>query len=286
MHTINSIAPHSNEYTALLATIDPAPTELHYCGTLPDKRLPSVAIVGTRKPTSYGREVTTTIATDLAQYGVVIVSGLAIGVDSIAHQAALDAGGITLAVQANGLHRVYPAAHRRLANTIIESGGALLSEYPSGVEPLKHRFLERNRIVSGLADVVIITEAAARSGTLNTAAHALSQGKDVFVVPGNITSPMSAGCNQLLRQGAMPLLDTNDVYESLGIDTKKQLQTTAAQLTPLEQKIVTLIQQGVRDGDDIATQLNCTASEFNTALTMLELKDVIRSLGANRWAVA
>ena len=197
---INKILPDENEFTKILTSVNPKPQALYYIGTLPAKRQPTITIVGTRKPTRYGQEITHKLAYELAKRGVIVVSGLALGVDGIAHRAALEARGNTLAVLANGLSKITPHSHRQLGIDILASGGAILSEYEPDVPPMQHRFLERNRIVSGLGDGVLITEAAARSGTLSTAARALEQGKEVFVVPGNITSPLSAGCNQLLLQ--------------------------------------------------------------------------------------
>lgn len=263
------------------------PAELYCLGDIPTERRPSVAIVGSRKPSSYGREVTAKIAHDLARRGVVIISGLALGVDAIAHQAALDAGGTTIALQANGLHALNPRTNRQLGEHIIEQGGAILSEYEPGIEAMKHQFLERNRLVSGLADAIIITEAAARSGSLNTAAHALEQGKEIYVVPGNITSPMSAGCNQLLRQGATPITSLDDIYAQVFPD---QANTPAQQTLPLgstsaETALITALASGIRDGDELLAQTKLTASEVNTALSMLEINGVIKPLGANRWTL-
>lgn len=254
-------------------------------GILPSERRPTVAIVGSRKPTTYGKEVTHQLAYELASKGVVIVSGLALGVDAIAHRGALEAGGTTLAVLANGLPQIYPATHRDLAKSIIEHGGAVLSEYDSEIEPRGYQFLERNRIVSGLADAVIITEAAARSGTLNTAAHALEQGKEIFVVPGNITSPLSRGCNSLLKQGASPVTCADDVLEVVAPQLLQPQASLPLGSTPVESKILQLLQEGVRDGDEVQRRSSIPATEFNQALTMLELSGSIRSLGANQWTL-
>lgn len=282
---INRISPLNHNYLQIIASIANPPDKLHFMGTLPTERRPTVAIVGTRRPSSYGREVTSTLASDLARRGVVIVSGLALGVDGIAHTAALEVGGTTLAVLGNGLPRIYPASHQHLATQIIESGGALLSEYEPGVTPRDYRFLERNRIVAGLADAIIITEAAARSGTLNTAAHALEQGKEVFVVPGNITSPLSAGCNALLRQGATPATCADDILAVIAPELLNSNAHMALGATPLEAKIIDIIRAGLRDGDAIKAQLGITQSEFNTTLTMMELSGTIRSLGGNQWGL-
>ncbi len=285
MDNINIINPQEHDYLKISECIADLSDKLYVMGELPATRQPSVAIVGSRKPTTYGKEITERIAGELAKKGVVIISGLAIGVDALAHKATLAAGGTTIAVLANGLHRIYPNTNRELAKTILAKNGAILSEYEPGVEPMQHRFLERNRIVSGLSDIVIVTEAASRSGTLNTAAHALNQGKIVFAVPGNITSPMSAGCNQLIKQGAIPLLDTQDVLEALGLlDNTKQMLLPIGS-TPLENDILKSLQKGIRDGDAILQTLGANPSEFNTALTMLEINGAIKALGANQWTL-
>ena len=254
-------------------------------GKLPSERKPTVAIVGTRKPTTYGKEVTHKLAYELASRGVIIVSGLALGVDGLAHRAALEAGGTTIAVLGNGLPSIYPASHRGLAKDILDKGGALLSEYEPETPARNYRFLERNRLISGLADAVIITEAAARSGTLNTARYALEQGKDIFVVPGNITSPLSAGCNSLLKQGASPVTKAKDILEIIAPQALKAQTILPLGTTPLESDIIRLLQKGVRDGDELQRQSKASAAEFGQTLTMMEITGVIRGLGANQWTL-
>lgn len=282
---INKIFPDENAYTKILTSVVPQPQALYYIGTLPSIRQPTLTIVGTRKPTRYGEEVTYKLAYELARKGVVIVSGLALGVDGIAHRAALDAGGTTLAVLANGLSQITPRTHRQLALDILAAGGAIMSEYEPDMPPMQHRFLERNRIVSGLGDGVLITEAAARSGTLSTAARALEQGKEVFVVPGNITGPLSAGCNQLLRSGATPVTCAGDILESImpgnsDSQIKIPLGDNEAQTT-----IIQLLQSGVRDGDELQQASGLDISTYSTELTMLEINGVVRALGANQWTL-
>lgn len=281
----NQISPQDNKFLQILTNIANAPKTLHYIGTPPAERAPTVAIVGTRKPTAYGKEVTTRFAGELAQKGVVIVSGLALGVDGLAHTAALEANGTTVAVLGNGLPDIYPASHRGLAERIVRQGGALFSEYKPHEKARPHYFLERNRIVSGLADAVIITEAAARSGTLNTAMHALEQGKEVFVVPGPITSPMSAGCNQLLKQGAAPIVCIEDVLEIIAPDLLRPQARLPLGNTPLETSVIQLISKGVRDGDELQRTLGCSATDLSVALTMLEVAGAIRALGGNQWTL-
>lgn len=282
---INRATPDKHNYLQLLAHIPAAPKQLFIMGKLPSQRLPSVAIVGTRKPSSYGKEVTQRLAYDLAKKGVVIISGLALGVDGIAHRAALEANGTTIAVLANGLPQIYPATHKDLADQIIQQGGAILSEYKPETSARTYQFLQRNRIVSGLSDAIIITEAAARSGTLNTAMHALEQGKEVFVVPGNITSPLSSGCNTLLKQGARPATCADDILEVIAPDLLQSQATLALGNSPLETTIIQLLTGGVRDGEELQQRSGSSIGEFNTALTMMEITGTIRSLGGNQWTI-
>jgi DNA processing protein len=282
---INRISPDKHNYLQIIGSIAKYPKTLNLIGELPEERQPTVAIVGTRKPTAYGKEVTHQLAFDLAKRGVVIVSGLALGVDGIAHRAALEAGGTTIAVLANGLSQIYPATHRTLAIDILANKGALVSEYDDEISARNYHFLARNRIVSGLSDAIIITEAASRSGTLNTAAHALEQGREVFVVPGNITSPLSSGCNALLKQGASPITCAEDVLEVIAPQLLKTQTIIPLGSNPLETSIISLLQSGIRDGDALLQQLTAPAHEFSQALTMLELAGTVRALGGNQWTL-
>ena len=282
---INNIRPQDNNFLKVIANIAGAPKTLNYIGNLPTERRPSVAIVGTRKPTKYGKEVTERITFELAHRGIVIVSGLALGVDGLAHRAALDAGGTTIAVLGNGLPAIYPSTHRQLADDIVRQGGALLSEYPENDPAYPAHFLERNRIVSGLADAIVITEAAQRSGTLNTAMHAMEQGKEVFVVPGPITSPMSLGCNSLLKQGATPLLSSDDVIDIIAPSLGAPQASLALGNNDTEIAILEFLQNGGRDGDAMQAALGISATELSTSLTMLEIAGTIRALGANQWTL-
>jgi len=282
---INSISPLKHKYLQIIDTIANKPKRLYFIGQLPTERRPTVAIVGTRKPTAYGKEVTYQLAYDLAKRGVIIISGNALGVDGIAHRAALDAGGTTIAVLACGLNHMYPAAHKTLATDIIRSGGAIISEYEPEVEARDFQFLARNRIVSGLSDAVIVTEAASRSGTLATVNHALDQNREVFVVPGNITSPMSAGCNALLKQGAHPVTRADDILDIIAPDLIESQAFLPLGSTPLESKIIGLIQAGIRDGDQLQQESGADISEFSQALTMMEITGTIRALGGNQWTL-
>lgn len=282
---INHSIPSQQPYLHILSTMVGGPKKLFYTGILPLERQPTVAIVGSRKPTSYGKEVTYQLSFDLAKHGIIVISGLALGVDAIAHRAALDAGGITLAVVANGVDVIYPATNKNLGEDIVTHGGAIVSEYEPGIAARDFQFLARNRIVSGLADAIIVTEAAIRSGTLSTVTHALAQGRDVFVVPGNITSPMSAGCNALIKQGANPITCAQDVLQVIAPDRLQRQQTLALGDTPLQSAIISLIKEGIRDGDALQSRTQVSSSEFSQALTLLEISGTIRSLGGNQWTL-
>ena len=287
---INRIRPDEYNFTQRLASIANPPKSLCFMGKLPTSGAPVVAIVGSRKPSAYGREVTEQLAGDLATAGCIIVSGLALGIDGIAQKAALEAGGTVIGVIPNELPDISPQTNYRLAMNIIKNGGAILSEWKKGDGKVVNRwsFLERNRLVSGLADAVIITEAAERSGTLNTAAHALSQGRDVFAVPGNITSPLSAGCNALLKQGALVATTATDILDAIA-PSAIQSATDQAIIplgeTPAENTIIDLLRAGLRDGDQLQQQSGLNPADFATALTMLEINGVIKPLGANNWTL-
>ena len=286
---INRIRPDEHNFTQRLASIANPPKSLCFMGKLPTSGAPVVAIVGSRKPSAYGREVTEQLASDLAKAGCIIVSGLALGIDGIAQKAALEAGGTVIGVIPNELPDISPQTNYKLAMSTIKNGGAILSEWQKGDGKVVNRwsFLERNRLVSGLADAVIITEAAERSGTLNTAAHALSQGRDVFAVPGNITSPLSAGCNALLKQGAYPATEAKDILQIIAPEQLKKPGQSQLPLgsSPEETIIISLIASGVRSGDQLQQQSGLSASNFSTALTMLEINGVIKPLGANNWTL-
>jgi len=273
----------SNAYASVLTEVIGAPKSLFVAGELPSERIPTVAIIGTRRPSSYGVEQTERFAGALAKAGVIVVSGLALGVDSIAHKAALDNGGITLAVLANGLHRIYPATHIGLAEQIVQRGGAIISEYELGEEPRKYSFLARNRIVSGISDAVLVVEAADRSGTFSTVTHAISQNKEVFAIPGPLTSLQSAGPNRLIQQGAHVALEPNDILEIIAPHLIGKPTQLSLAMSPLEQLILELIAKGIRDGEELLAESGVEASEFLQAMTMMELSGTIKALGNNKW---
>lgn len=282
---INTVSPDQHPLLQRTSNIAKTPKKLYYLGTLPSEKSLVVAIVGSRKPTVYGRDVTTTLATELARLGVIIVSGLAIGVDAIAHSAALSAGGKTIAVLPNGVDDPYPKSNQVLARKILLQDGALISEYEPGTTARQYHFLERNRIVSALSDAVIVTEAAIRSGTLSTVSHALEQGRTVFAVPGNITSPMSAGCNQLIKQGAIPLTSVQDVLLELGITASQQTQLALGE-TEHETILIQMLKTGPMDGDTLLSDSKLSSSAYSESMTMLEIRGVITPLGGNQWRLS
>lgn len=268
-----------------LRQIDDVPEQLFYRGENPNALLdkPSVAIVGSRKPTNYGREVTIMLARELAAKGVIVISGLALGVDSIAHQACIEAGGKTIAVLPCGPEMIYPSTHHSLAIKILQTGGSLVTEYPEDTPALKQNFIARNRLVSGMADIVIVTEAAEKSGTLHTANFALSQGKTVMAVPGPISSPLSKGTNNLIKTGAIPITDVSDVTFKLGLSSSKKHTINAS--NEHEYVILSLLLGGTRDGHELLNLSGLEAHIFNQTLTMLEINGQIMALGSNQWQI-
>lgn len=217
---IRKISPQEDDFPPLLREIPGPPRQLFLRGRLPDFSLPHVAIVGTRRATPDGKLLAKRIAKELATEGVVIVSGLALGIDGAAHEGALGAGGKTVAVLANGLDEIYPHTHENLAEEILEKDGALVSEYPVGTPSYRNQFLERNRIISGLSLATVIIEAPIHSGALVTARHALDQGREVFVAAGPALHQNYRGSHVLLRHGARLITSAADIIEDLNLPTK------------------------------------------------------------------
>ena len=228
-----------------------------------------LAIVGARSCSAYGRSVARALARDAAAAGAVIVSGMARGVDGEAHRGALDAGGTTVAVLGCGIDRDYPAAHRQLAAAIIDAGGLVVSEYEPGIEPAPWRFPARNRIISGVSQLIVVVEARERSGALITADFALEQGRDVMAVPGEITSALSAGSNALLRQGAAPVTRIDDVLVELGLESARP--ATEAPLSEIEQQILAAVVDREATADEIARVTGLAAGMTAATLVALEL---------------
>jgi DNA processing protein len=288
MDKVNSLKLNDPSYPEVLKHISKPPKELFWRGENPDNwlNLPSVAIVGSRKISPYGINITNKFATELAQAGIVIISGLAFGVDACAHEATVNAGGLAVAVLPTPLDNIQPVSNQQLARKIIATGGTLISEYNSGAFVSKVNFIERNRIVSGLCDGLLITEAAVNSGSLHTARFALEQGKTVMAVPGNVNSPTSEGCNNLIKSGAIPVTTTDDVFFALHLNPAKQKESRVFRGSPIEEQILTLIKEGVKVQEQLALAANIDGASIGSVLTMLEINGHIRSLGAGNWTVA
>ena len=261
-------------------------TELWQIGTLPergDKKV--VSIVGARHCTPYGENIAYKLAYELARRGVIVVSGLAYGIDACAHRGCLDAGGTTVAVLGTPIDKIYPRSNLGLAKRIVERG-AIISEFPPGTETHNWHFLRRNRIVAGLSDVLIIVEAARKSGTHQTASDALEQNKDVYAVPGDITRPMSVGCNRLIFDGAIPLINIDDfIIDFLGVKANKEgrYDLVISDMAESAKNIVAALRDGISSGEEIMQKYQISAAEFNHQIMLLELRGVVQPYGVASW---
>ena len=273
-------------YPQRLKEIEQPPPVLYLRGALVPEDAWAVAIVGTRRVTPYGRQVTEEVASFLAANGVTVVSGLARGVDAIAHNAALKAGGRTLAVLGSGVDRIYPPENRALAGKIFEHG-AVLSDYAPGTPPEASNFPPRNRIISGLSMAVVVIEAGETSGALITAEFAAEQGREIFAVPGNILAPQSKGTNKLIQQGALPLLSTDDILQVLNL-TRVGQHKAARKVLPadeVEEKLLNAIGEEPLHVDEIRNQTGLPVEKVSAALVMMELKGMVRQVGNMHYVV-
>jgi DNA processing protein len=269
-------------YPSPLVELADAPPVLAVRGDPDALAQTSVAIVGSRAASAYGIEVARRVAGELASAGVVVVSGLAFGIDAAAHEAALAAGGRTIAVQACGIDRVYPAAHRELAERIVKSG-AVVSELALGVAPLAAFFPLRNRLISGLARALVVVEARERSGSLVTARHAADQGIDVFAVPGPITGAHHVGTNRLLRDGVAPLLDSEDVFSALAWPSTPRRTRAQLSLSDSARNLLDALRGEPASGDDLARRLGADPAALAPPLVELELAGAIARDRDGRW---
>lgn len=271
-------------YPQPLLDIKEPPLALYIRGPLDIDGSVPVAIVGTRKITPYGKRAATQLAQDLVSSGVTLVSGLARGVDSIVHAAAVRADKPTWALIGTGIGRIYPAENRELALGILDKGGAIISELPYDAPPLAPHFPRRNRLISGLSKLVVVVEGEEKSGALITAKMALEQGLDVFAVPGPIDSPQSRGTNKLIREGAAMALDARDIIDALPLNLKTGLSTKRLyseehhkiqELTPQESAVLEIIAEGSKPIDDIALALKADIAEVSGILFMMEVNNLI-----------
>jgi DNA processing protein len=241
----------------------------------PDDRT-AAAVVGTRMPSHYGRQVAEKLGRELAQHGVTVVSGLARGVDTFAHKGALEGGGRTLAVLGCGIDVYYPPENRKLYDA-ISAQGAVISEFSLGVEPLAMNFPKRNRVVSGLSQVVVAVEAGEKSGVLNTVAWAADQGRAVFAVPGNITSQQSLGTNRLLKEGAKPVLSVEDILRELGV-AKRADERAKVEVAAEEKPVMEFLTAEPAHVDEICEGLGIPMAGLLSVLMQLEIKGLVRQL--------
>jgi DNA processing protein len=284
---VRVITWEDHDYPGLLREIYDPPPVLYVRGTIEPEDAWAIAVVGTRRISAYGREVTHRLSTEIAHSGLTIVSGLARGVDGVAHRAALEAGRRTIAVLGCGVDYIYPSEHRSLARDIM-AHGALVSEYPLGTQPEARNFPARNRIISGLSMGVLITQAGKGSGALITSDYAGEQGRDVFAVPGSILAAGSAGTNQLIQDGAHVVLEAADILRELNL-TMVSEQSQARDILPAsaaEEALLSQLRQEPKHVDDLGRAAGLPIEEVTSTLALMELKGMVRRVGGMKYVVA
>ncbi len=279
---VNIVSILSDDYPENLKTIPKPPPILFIRGEIVPEDSNAVAIIGTRRPTEYGRSVAWNFAKELASNGFTIISGLAMGIDTNAHRGALEAGGRTIGVIGCGIDRVYPSSNKRLAHMIADGNGAVISDFPPGTPPLKYNFPLRNRIISGLAKGIVAVQAASRSGVFSTVNWALDYGRDVFAVPGNITARQSEGTNRLIKDGAIPVTSPEDILNYFGFSSSVK-EEKEVELPGDEQRVFDAIgDEGARI-EEICDATGFKPQQVNSILLLLELKGFVREIGGGRY---
>jgi len=284
-YVIKKISENDKDFPNCLRTIPSRPKEIYLRGDL-DLARPAVAIVGSRIPSAYGKQAVHDIAAGLVRAGVSIVSGMAPGIDTLAHQTALEGGGQTIGVLGTGLDEksFFPKPNLDLAKKIVDTGGCLLSEYPPGFNATRYSFPQRNRIIAGLSLAILVVEAKEKSGSLYTAEAGRKQHKAVFAVPGSIYSASSAGCNQLLKQYARPATEARDILDFLGIApaiTKAKPATD----NPNEQKIIDALASGAMDIDEIILATGMAAPTVMSLIPIMEINGLIKKIELNTYSL-
>ncbi len=278
---INIVTKFEENYPERLFDLDDAPYILYYMGDINLANQPSLAVVGSRKPTAYGRVVTERFVRDVAASGVVIISGLAFGIDAIAHKTCLEVGGKTIAVLGGGFDHIYPQEHHNLAMEIAEKG-LIISEFRPKKTATKYSFPQRNRIIAGLSDGVLITEAGLKSGTIHTKEFALEYGKNIYAVPGNIDNINSELTNEIIKTcQAECVTKSDDVLKDYHIsyasaDKKEQISMFDA--SDDERCMINLLKNGMKSIDDLTKECNLSINVFNTCLTTLEIRGIIKRM--------
>lgn len=287
MLKIQEVKLSEKNYPKLLKEIPNTPPVIYYLGTLPPPGLPLVAIVGTRKHTREGKLITEQFTSALARRGVGIVSGLALGIDGIAHETTLNEGGYTIAVLGSGLadEAIHPATHIRLAHKIVEKGGCLISEYPPEFKATQYSFPARNRVIAGLSLATLVTEAPTKSGALITAKAALDYNREVLCVPQAITNERGAGNNKFIKLGATAVTEWQDVFKALNLPINDQSAVAKTELNENEQVVYQLISGSPQHTDSIIKASGLASSVAMGALTMLELKGLIRNIGGANYVL-
>ena len=270
-------------YPKLLKEIPDAPIGLFYLGDIPAEESPKVGIIGSRRCSEYGLGTARKFGKELAQQGVVIVSGMARGIDSMSHKGALDAKGKTIAVLGCGLDLCYPPENTSLRDAIAKSG-CVLSEYPPGVPPHASHFPARNRIISGLSEVLVVVEAGKKSGTLITVDQALEQGRDVMAVPGNITNKYSDGTNKLIKQGAEPVCSYEDILHMLGRTEDKSQKESRPSIASSEKLVYDVLASRPMSFEEIIMKVSSQPHTLQFILTELEIKGYIKRMPGMRYA--
>lgn len=283
---IHYITYLDDEYPDSLLDIHDFPLVLFFKGSIDAICSKGIAVVGTRRPTRYGAKVAQEFSNEFAKAGLTIISGLARGIDSIAHKSAIEQNAPTVAVFASGLDVVYPAEHRGLVDNILTSGGAIVSEYPLGTKPLQYHFPERNRIVSGLSRAVFLPQAAAKSGSLITMRLAIEQGKDIFITPGNIYDEESMGCNSLLREMPHALaISPEDVLDCLHI-AREVVVKQEVQLSIVESIIIEALRDDEKHFEELLELTSLSVSELTGVLFDMELEGLIVKTQGNYYSKA
>lgn len=286
---VQALTIDDKRYPERLKEIYDPPAVLYWRGHLSGESELELAVVGARKYTPYGKQAVLELVPELARNNLAIVSGLALGIDALAHETTLEAGGRTVAVLGSGLDRqnIYPSTNRYLADKIVSSGGLIVSEFPIGTPPLKHNFPQRNRIISGLSVGTLVIEAGEKSGSLITAKCALEQNREVFAVPGSIFSPLSAGTNFLIKRGATPVTAAADILLALDLSQvtayiDKQIEISS----PEEGHVLSFLNQEPRHIDEIARLSGLEIRRLNGLLMMMEMKGLARNLGGMMYVLA
>lgn len=278
---ISAAIPGDETFPEQLLGLQDVPELLFYRGLLHKLEPRAIAMVGSRRETRYGREQAFKIARDLAEHGVTVVSGLARGIDTAAHLGALEAGGRTIAILGSGIKNIYPGENAALAEKIINAGGALVSEFAPMAEPLAYHFPIRNRLVSGFSQGVLLVEAREKSGTLITVGHALTQGREVFALPGPVDAPGSAVPNRMLREGARLVTCAMDLLEDMGWAKREESVQTSflpPDLTKQERRLYDALCHEPLSFTELMEETGTQANELNVLLTGLEMKDLIETL--------